>query len=44
MKVNDKKIVQELISREEIFEITVESKWEDVNKYLSSNSLWKHSD
>jgi hypothetical protein len=27
-----------------IFEITVESKWDDVNKFLSSNLLWKHSD
>jgi hypothetical protein len=27
-----------------IFEMTVESKWDDVNKFLSSNLLWKHSD
>ena len=40
-KEESKKLVQD---DNTIFEITVESKWDDVNKFLSSNLLWKHSD
>ena len=40
-KEDSKKLVQD---DNTIFEIIVESKWDDVNKFLSSNLLWKHSD
>lgn len=44
MKEDRKKIVQDDKLSEPIFEIAIESKWDEVNKFLSSNLLWKHAD